>query len=347
MLDSLSSYAALAMTRIFPKVFTTADYEITVPFDIRCLSYFSTLRAKTLWRTKTRWCWFDKASKEDDDAGTRLGTLRFLPYEIRQQIFEIVLEDHFVEVEDYLRYEAPRWPEGDPEDEVEVEDNGPFLDRLMLQIRFWARHCSCERDRIPNVFDLRSYFVVDCRTEKLPMGLRLASKSIQQEFDRIFLSRRTFQFTCPFTINRFLDQLSPIQQRQLKRLNIDMFVWWGCSSARLTPRDQWMRAFERLPPGLQSVELRSPRPLNDVLRFWTEKAGPAPPGPAEDRAKIFAMGLLDAACKKITRASPRAVITWIGREKLGTEDNALLDAGLAELEPWSEEWHTYIDGQNV
>ena len=104
MLDSLSSFTALAspITSIFPKTSTTVDYAITVPFDIHSLWCFSPLKARTLWQTKARWCWFDKARKDDIDAGTRYGTLRLLPYEIRQQIFQIVLEDYFEEVEERL-----------------------------------------------------------------------------------------------------------------------------------------------------------------------------------------------------------------------------------------------------
>lgn len=68
---------------------------MTLPSEIRSLSYFSPLKRRTLKRTEERWCWFDQARKDDREAGTRLGTLRFLPYEVREQIFKIALEDYF------------------------------------------------------------------------------------------------------------------------------------------------------------------------------------------------------------------------------------------------------------
>ena len=338
MLDSLSSYADLAslMTSMYKKlqkIFTITDYSITVPFDIKNLSYFSLLKAKTLRQTKACWCWFDKASKDDKDAGTRLGTLRFLPYEIRQQIFQIVLEDYF---EEQL------------EQQLAIFNRGRYsvgrVNRSILQITF--RHCCCKRE-VPNVFDLRSYFGVWQATERPPMSLRLASLSIQSEFDGNFLACNTFHFTCPFTLQGFLDQLSPFKQRQLRSVSLAMFEYWVCNSDPLVCRDQWMAACQRLPPGLISVEMKSPYSLRDVLTFWTNRPKSFYDGQGANSVNRLATELLEPLFKKIARASPQAVISWTGRENLYEEDCAVLHAGLAELEPWSEEWHTYMDGRNV
>ena len=341
MLDSLWSYTDLAspMTSMFQNIFTTADYAITVQFDIKSQSYFSLLKLKTLRQTKARWCWFDKASKVDKDAGTRLGTLRFLPYEIRQQIFQIVLEDYFDEVEEQLGQKFSTFNRGRP--------CIGRVDRSMLQIWVEGLHCCCKRDKVPNVFDLRSYFGFWHATERLPMSLRLASPSIQPEFDCVFLSRSTFCFTCPFTLQRFLDQLSPFQQRQLKRLRLCMFQSWVCATDSLTQRDQWMTACQRLPPGLKSVEIESPHRLENVPGFWTNRSTEYYLGQAHNKVKRLAMELLEALCKKVSRASPRAVISWTDRDHVSKEDYAILAAGLAELEPWSEEWHTWMDERNV
>ena len=339
MLDSLSSYFDLVslMTSTFRKFFTTADYAITVPFDIKSLSYFSLLKAKTLRQTKARWCWFDKARKDDQDAGTSLGTLRFLPYEIRQQIFQILLDDYFDEFLEQRRQILSML--------YRSRDRcvGQF-DRSLLQIHIEGLGCSCKRDRVPNVFNLRSYHFWPV-PEPLPMSLRLASQSIQREIDSVFLSRRTFQFTCPFTLHNFLDQLSPFQQRQLRCLRLSMFPYWVCDSDPLTRRDQWMAACQRLPPSLKSVEMVSPFRLKDVPGFLKNSTY-FRSGQADNKVNRLATELLEVLCKKVSRASPRAVISWTGRE-LSKEVSAVLDAALAELEPWSEEWCTYMDGQHV
>ena len=340
MLDSLSSYTDLAslMSSMFQQIFTTADYAITVPFDIKSLSYFSLLKAKTLRQTKARWCWFDKASKNDKDAGTRLGTLRFLPYEIRQQIFQIVLEEYFDEVEEQLGQQnsiLTRW----------MYRYIGSVSRSRLQIHFEGLHCCCERDKVPNIFDLRSYFGVRQTNERLPMSLRLASPSIQPEFDCVFLSRSTFHFTCPFTLHQFLDQLSPFQQSQLKCMKLSMFQYWRCYSDALTHRDQWMAACQRLPRELKSVEIEPPYRLEDVPAFWKKRSPRFYFGPPNNaNIRRIAIELLEPLCKKVSRASPRAVISWTRDEELAREDHAALDAVLAELEPWSVEWHTWMDG---
>ena len=341
MLDSLPSYTDLAspmtsMCKKLQKTFTTTDYAITCPFDIKSLPHFSMLKVKTLKQTRARWCWFDKASKDDKVAGTRFGTLRYLPYEIRQQIFQIVLEFYFDEVDEQL------------EQQLSIFNRGRFpfvghVNRWMLQIEFETRHCFCKRDRIPNVFDLRSYFGFLQGAKRLPMSLRLASPSIQPEFDCVFLSCSTFQFTCPFTLQKFLDQLSPFQQRQLKCLSLSMFPWYVCDSDSFTRRDQWMATCQRLPPGLKSVEMEPPYYMRDVRAFWTNQSIYFYSGQADDYVKRLAMELLEELFKKVSRASPRAVIFWTRREHLGTEEYAFLKAGLAELEPWSEEWHAYMD----
>ena len=329
------------MYKRLSKIFTTTDYAITVPFDIKSLPCFSLLKAKTLRQTKARWCWFDKANKDDKDAGTRLGTLRLLPYEIRQQIFQIVLEDYFDAVEEQLEQKLSIFNE----DKYECVGR---LDTSMLKIEYEGLHCCCKRDKAPSVFDLRSYFSIWPAIERQPMSLRLASPSIQREFDSIFLARSTFEFTCPLTLHRFLDQLSPSQQRQLKRLSLSMFEYWVCRSdsmPRRRRRDQWIAACQRLPPGLKSVEMQPPLKLSDIPVFWTNRSTAFYSGQA-GLVNRLAMELLEVPCRKISRASPRAVIFWKRDRFLGTEDYAVLDAGLAELEPWSEEWYTYMDGRD-
>ena len=45
-----------------------------------------------LERTKQRWAWFSKAEDHDKERGTQLGTLGYLPWEIRQKIFGNVFD---------------------------------------------------------------------------------------------------------------------------------------------------------------------------------------------------------------------------------------------------------------
>ncbi|KAF6223705.1 hypothetical protein HO133_000548 [Letharia lupina] len=55
---------------------------------------FSGMKAKCIKRTRERWTWFSSARRIDDKCGERLGTLIYLPWEIRQKILKVLFEDH-------------------------------------------------------------------------------------------------------------------------------------------------------------------------------------------------------------------------------------------------------------
>ena len=126
-----------------------------------------------------------------------------------------------------------------------------------------------------------------------------------------------------------------------------MFRYWDCSPHALTRRDQWAAACQRLPPGVRSVEMQPPFDLRKIPGFWTHPSY-FNSNQADGKIKRLATELLDAMYKKVTRASPRAVISWTPREEvyISEEEYAILNAGLAELEPWSEEWLTYVNERN-
>ena len=53
---------------------------------------FARRQAKAIKTTAKRWVWFSNTRKVDDERGERLGTLGYLPPEIRQKIFRIIYE---------------------------------------------------------------------------------------------------------------------------------------------------------------------------------------------------------------------------------------------------------------
>lgn len=309
----------------------TPDLAITVPFDLKDLSCFNLLKSRVLRRTGLRWCWFDKAGKDDREANTRLGTLRFLPYEIRQQIFKHVLEDYFDE------YNQQKWQDGNKD--VQFLQPGTW-NLTKWQLNYEGMYCCCRRGEEHKAWDVvtwASYSHMPQYMKRAPLNLRFASESLKQEFVRIFLTSNIFEFTCPASLERFMDVLSPLQRRKLKCIKLRLFGYWMCIR-----RDEvqlfrhWMAVCQRLPPGIISVHFI----LSYVWRSrWT---GNWPgPGPRDEHAINLAADLIGILSKKVSRACPRAKISLTGGRYVRKEHCDVLDSVLQELEPWSREWHEW------
>ncbi len=297
---------------------------MTVPFSLDLEDPFRSilLKARVLRQTKLRRCWFDGASKDDKEANTRLGTLRFLPYEIRQQIFKIVLEDYF--------------------DKYNQQGGEPGIPRLCAgdltkwQLNYEGSYCRCRHaeHETGDVFTLTSYCHIAQHKKRAPLNLRFASESLEQEFDHVFLASNTFEFTCPASPERFMDMLSPLQQRQLKRIRLHMFGYrfrpYYSDISKLFKH--WMAVCEHLPPRLISVQFVLSYDWGSSGGYWT--------GNRRDRGFADVLGLLS---KKESRACPRAKISLTEREEVYEEDCDVLDTVLQELEPWSKEWHEWMD----
>ena len=322
------------------------DFAMTVPFDFEKFSHSSELEAMVLRKTERRWCWFEEASKEDKEARTRLGTLRNLPYEIRQQIFKIVLKDYYEDYDRQIKEEELSCSG------VEYHDLG-FLNTWRLE--YELQSCRCGQSQGPEncgVFDLGSYRRGNQDTEIVPLSLRFASSSIKLEFDRVFLASNTFKFKCPASLGRFLDQLSPYQQRQLKSFTLGIFGYCSCCPDPVKFCKEWMAVCYRLPPGLKSVEfgfsaccekLRGTRGMRGGLKaFWGENRR------LRQLCKAKAIGLAATVVvvlsKQVWRASSGAKVLISGPEELCEEDCNDLHVVLHELEPWRTERHDWKDG---
>lgn len=170
----------------------------TLPFDPVYVRRNRT--EEVLRRTVRRWVWFDEARKIEPT----LGTLSYLPPEIRRSIWETALQ-----CKGTLSAEG-LW-------EYENVNCSPFnLSAYYFGFgRRWSR-----QDR--------------------PTELRLASSSVRAEFDDIFLSKLTFRFNRPENLNAFIKHLTRYQLSRLQSFEIGLSVcviWslgvWLESMARL------------------------------------------------------------------------------------------------------------------
>ena len=62
---------------------------------------------QAIGQTKARWAWFSGARALDDELSRRLGTLGYLPIEVRDKIFRLVLDEYTEEAVRYRILDAP------------------------------------------------------------------------------------------------------------------------------------------------------------------------------------------------------------------------------------------------
>lgn len=86
---------------------TPEELAVTLPFKKQYVS--SDLFQFTIDRTRERWAWFTKYRELDAERGTYLGTLGYLPWEIRRQILKALLDLLYWVQHDRCTYLWPYW----------------------------------------------------------------------------------------------------------------------------------------------------------------------------------------------------------------------------------------------
>ena len=246
------------------------------------------------------------------DRAAGLVNLRVLPEELIQLILKTVLENHFDEFND--EYTGPGRP------------NYAALNTAELTFKLHGIPCCChhgENPKFRGIFDLASYCLEPEIMGPAPLNVRLTSFVMKAVFDELFLARSSFRFCCPFMLTQFLSLLSPFQQRQLRRLKLDIFRWPHCASRGF---DQWVVACQLLPPGLTSVEFDFPLGFFSGTHRWMDQ---------RDTPTVTAQGL-KKMCDRMVRASPQVRLYWTS---LGVPFNRaekdVLDAVLRDVQPQS------------
>ena len=266
----------------------------------------------------------------------RLGTLQSLPYEIRQHIFMMLLigsiNEHY---QNAYKYDK-RFNRLGPIDWEEPK---------ILELRFqWKGDDRCcmlgnQKPAFSGVFNLASYCGFRPKLKRMPLNIRLASHSIQAEFDYMFLTRSTFAFECPTALNVFLAHLTPLRQDRLRHLKLRMFKpgFWSCSERC---RNKWLYQCRKLPPKLLSVDFVVPYRLKFIYQNWIYGSMHDENASLEDAAEV-----LKVFCTEVVRAAPRARILFSGQLQLATveRDEASLGLALVRLRRINERERDVLD----
>ena len=151
--------------------------------------------------------WISSAHRFDLERGTELGTLGYLPPEIRNKIWQHTLsKDSLRERVDLAYFHPP-----------------VSCDSILSALFFFPQR------------DKRSLGI---------RNLRLASTTMRNELDHVFLSTRTFHFPWPRAMIEFWDAMS-IDKRSIRSISID--------ASPTQNNGRWLDTFASLPCGIRSL----------------------------------------------------------------------------------------------
>lgn len=267
--------------------------------------------------------WFSEARKLDDRLNRRLGTLGYLPWDIREMIWCMAIDEYKV-----LFWGKWHWA---------------WVDEGLLRSPLdFKRDPECDESR-PNdeisgldIFDLCSYLGLSSFGDGT-MDLRLASPQVKIELESAFIFRNAFRFFCPILMDHFLNQLSAHHRPLLRSINLMLFGCWdSCdpdTGSITSDCRAWVAVIERLPATIQFVTL-------DIGTYRM------PCGMQYNHSYDIKMivALLEVMTKKVQRQAPRAKISVPALKDYWCDsDKELLQIMFDELEPFSEDFKKWSD----
>lgn len=280
-----------------PAVLSNSDFAKTFPFKKSDVKW--KYRAKILKRTKHRKFWFSEAEELDKKRGTQLGTLGFLPWEIRQMIIELVFSMAYKDfswwVAEYRLFTLKTL--GSPPEKY-FEDDFPSS---------WRNH---PREFLPVVY------------------LRDVSASTKVEVEYTFLTQTKFGFNSPDALKCFLGSLTKCQQSLLRSLTIELFDQRLCDKVKADNK-AWMDACAQLPSGLTSIEFR--------FDLWSLDGWKRYKTGFTNKSYYDALGFLELLINRFRRCwAPRAKLGMSSSPCTLERDFAA--SVFDEVEDWSKEW---------
>ena len=316
------------------------------------VSAFGKRKSEAIKQNKRRWTWFSAARKLDEELNTRLGTLGYLPLEIRLNIFRLVLENYREEaltyqIHDssfgypYFDYEKCKKPVGE-----EGYRYPSSLEWQAIKDYFKERHIELyhhhdpENPSLYNIFSLHSHNA-DHIEPAFAMDLRLSTVDIQLEFDHVFLSTTTFRFSCQKALGRFVKQLSPIQLSQVRSIIIEISACWNCYREGIEySYKSWASVCSQLPSTLRSIRfapgLNGSLPFDDIQYPTTE-------GYSIKKKKRAERTLEFLSCR-VRHMAPEAEVCMTKRRNRVGRLWDILDSVVGETDTWSKEYVEWKKG---
>ena len=228
-------------------------------YDLKDLKQGRKNLQKAVKRTRARWSWFTRAEKVDKENGTGFGTLNYLPYEIREMIYFLVLDEHIQDITEALVWGDSLYQNPQVAGEADLLGQGHLRFDTPMPLAGYPKHFS-----YPIHFGKTDAMDLDGGTYsvKKRAHIRAASASLRSEFDMAVLRKCVILLSRPCTLKDFMSRLDTCPISCLQRLEIDLSDYTatcckpdGCHIHR--GLRSWSVAFTELPSsldGLRSVE---------------------------------------------------------------------------------------------
>ena len=321
------------------------------------------LKSEALEQTAKRWAWFSEARRLDEELSTRLGTLGYLPWEIRVEIFRHVLDSHIEEALNDKRWAlffSLKLSHFAPKEEFSLPwDWNARTDEFSTV--FYIEVCSGHKFSFPGLYGVCRAFPHPPTMNEKPSSffipLRLATADIMLEFDNVFFSKMTLRFSCPKILRQFLKELSATQLSQMRSITIVPFECRDCCFECLNwDPNCWIPALHK---NWTSVCSQLPSTLGLIIfeldYSQSERLSPSCANSSRssaldrryrDNSMKCTKALLESLSRQIRHIALEAEIALADRPAWAGEEWYELDAAFRETEKWSKDYIEWMKGSN-
>ena len=313
-------------------------YLVTLPINVtKAIALGEATLTGLIEKTKARWTWFEEATKLNRQRRTCLGTLIYLPLEVRDMIYLILLDDYLESVIQNRNLPSSGFRKNMDEDLDMFKERHLTFRPCLLQVnRSHVQHYRTVAELL-NLIHLYPF-------SPAPLGLQRASMTLQNEFRNVMRYESTFRFCCPDALRRFFGHLSTEQQSYLQRITI---VIWDhcnpCTDYRVGEHGgykSWMQINPDLPSSLDSLksvkfdlgQIVHPTPRGGRAGYSTSTGQYEGGLPTEIAYIEEVKALLEIQTKQWRRRAPNAVVAMQDTTYFTEDDRLHLACVLDELD---------------
>ena len=209
------------------------------PFDLDTSEQSRRALSEVLKEAAKKWLWRYGATQLNARDQTKLGTLAYLPVEIRRLIWDHLLRYQLAQ----HRYTRCTDPALKNRRQLFIPDRGWSVDSQAWD----SVHHDIIEIRQDNYFSRPWLFPI-----------RAVSPTIRDEYDSILFSSRVLRFECPNVMSNFISRLSTLRLAQFFHIRVNIFADCNCDLPHGGEHPNgWLASFMSLPPNLRTIVIET------------------------------------------------------------------------------------------